>query len=308
MAAEEYLLNAFSEDVFMLWQNASAVVVGQYQNTLAEINQDFVNRNNISVVRRLTGGGAVFHDSGNLNFTFIKTGTEPNFEQFTRPIIELLRSLGVNANFEGRNDITVEGKKISGNAMLTSGNRILEHGTLLFASYMENISAALNANSLKFEDKAVKSVRSRVANISQYLSKPMTVIEFRDEIMKFMFENTPNCRNYSLTAKDVKAIEELRNSKYATWEWNYGKSPKYTFTKSFRTSAGNMEIFIDTDKGIIQKMKLFGDFFGNGIAELEAKFAGCRHDKNSIAAKISEISPQKYIVNLLPDELLNGFF
>lgn len=308
MAAEEYLLNAFSEDIFMLWQNTAAVVVGQYQNTLAEINQDFVSKNGISVVRRLTGGGAVFHDAGNLNFTFIKTGIEPDFAQFTRPVIDLLQTLGVDARFEGRNDITVDGKKISGNAMLTSGNRILEHGTLLFSSYMDNLSAALNASAMKFDDKAVKSVRSRVTNISQYLDRPMSVVEFRDEIMKFMFATQPHCVNYALTATDIAAIDELRNSKYATWEWNYGKSPKYTFRKSFRTAAGNMEIFIDIDRGVIKKLHLFGDFFGHSIAEMEAQFAGCRHERSAVAAKIREISPQKYIVNLTPDELVEGFF
>jgi lipoate-protein ligase A len=308
MAAEEYLLNSFTDEIFMLWQNDWTVVVGQYQNTLAEINLDFVKEKNVNVVRRLTGGGAVFHDAGNLNFTFIKNGVEPDFQRFTMPIIEALKNLGVDARFEGRNDISVDGKKVSGNAMLVSGKRILEHGTLLFSSKIENLSAALKTSPLKFEDKAVKSVRSRVANISDYLSSPMTVLDFRDEIMKYMFKNVSDCVNYSLDEKDIAAITELRNSKYATWDWNYGKSPDYAFSKTVRTSGGNVEIHLNTNKGVITGLKIYGDFFGDNISHFESQFIGCQHSQTAILAKLNEINPEKYIVNVRPEELIAGFF
>ena len=169
MAMEEYFLKNFTENIFILWRNEPAVIVGKHQNSLAEINVDYVTEKGIKVVRRLTGGGAVFHDLGNINFTFIENGSKPDFQKFTRPILDVLIDLGVDARFEGRNDLTIGGRKFSGNAIAVWKNRTLEHGTLLFSAVMEDLSGALKVNPLKFEDKAVKSTRSRVTNISEHL-------------------------------------------------------------------------------------------------------------------------------------------
>ena len=184
MAVEEYVFTHFSDDIFMLWRNEPAIIVGLFQNSLAEINLDYVKEKNIKVVRRLTGGGAVFHDLQNLNFTFVESNSKGNFRTFTQPIIEVLNGIGVDARFEGRNDLMIDGRKFSGNAQCVRNGRMLHHGTLLFDTAMTDMSNALKVNPLKFEDKAVKSVRKRVTNISEHLKSPMTVIQFADLIMK----------------------------------------------------------------------------------------------------------------------------
>jgi lipoate-protein ligase A len=308
MAVEEYLLNSFDEEIFMLWRNESAVIVGRHQNTLAEINREYVEASGIAVVRRLTGGGAVFHDAGNLNFTFIRNGTDPDFAGFTRPVVELLRNIGVNALFEGRNDIAVNGRKVSGNAMLIAGNRILVHGTLLFSANLERLSAALNASPMKFDGKAVQSVRSRVANIRDLLPVPLTVEQFAELIMNHIFKTQPHCRPYTLSSADRDAIERLKASKYATWEWNYGHSPDYAFSKSVRTPGGTFNVNLNTGKGIITAVKLFGDFFGSDIERFEALFVGCRHESAAVEELLRSIKPGEYFAGTDPVDLLPCFF
>ena len=177
LACEEYILKEFNEECFMLWRNSPCIVVGKNQNTLSEINKDYVDKNNITIVRRLSGGGAVFHDLGNINFTFISNQKETfnDFKRFTVPIIDALKQLNVNAEFSGRNDLTIDGKKFSGNAQYCYKNRVLHHGTLLFSANVKDISQSLNVKEKKFEGKAVKSVKSRVTNISSHLKSPMKV-------------------------------------------------------------------------------------------------------------------------------------
>jgi lipoate-protein ligase A len=185
LATEEFVLKNWDEDSFMLWRNAPSIIVGKHQNTLAEINVEYVKHNNIPVVRRLSGGGAVFHDLGNLNFTFIQNGKAErliDFRKYTEPILEVLEKMGVAAKFEGRNDLTIGGRKFSGNAEHIWKTKILHHGTLLFSSHMSDLTQALNVDPLKFQDKAVKSVHSRVTNISEHLSEPMDVMYFASMI------------------------------------------------------------------------------------------------------------------------------
>ncbi|HPX06156.1 MAG TPA: lipoate--protein ligase family protein, partial [Tenuifilaceae bacterium] len=209
LAAEEHVLKSFTDDVFMLWRNEPSVIVGKHQNTLAEINLDFIREKQVKVVRRLSGGGAVFHDLGNLNFTFIMNGDEGNlvdFRKFTKPILDVLLKLGIEAKFEGRNDLTIEGKKFSGNAEHVYKNRVLHHGTLLFSSQMADLSEALKVNPLKYQDKAVKSVRSRVTNISEHLKQQMDVEAFRDLIMQHIVEVYPDCVAYDYSTDDLNKI------------------------------------------------------------------------------------------------------
>lgn len=310
MAAEEYVLAEFAEEIFMLWRNEPAVIVGRNQNAYAEINVEYVKDNNIKVVRRLTGGGAVFHDPGNVNFTFVKNGADPDFRKFTKPIVDMLQKLGVNARFEGRNDLTIDGRKFSGNAMTVSNGRTLEHGTLLFSANMTDLSAALKPNPLKFEDKAVKSTRSRVTNINEHLPRTMTVLQFRDAIMNHMLENMASCRPYSFTVKDVDTIDELKRKKYSKREWNFGRSPAYSFAKAVKTKAGGtVEFHVDIRGGLIEGLRIFGDFFGRAnIEDLERLLEGCPHSERDIAAKLDEINVSEYIMNVSADELVAGMF
>jgi len=313
LAAEEYVLKNFNENCFMLWRNRPSIIVGKHQNTLAEINIDYVKENNIDVVRRLSGGGAVFHDLGNLNFTFIKNvNKEENlvdFKKYTQPVIAVLNHLGVDAKFEGRNDIMINGRKVSGNAEHVFKRRVLHHGTLLFSSVMADLSQALKVNPLKYQDKGVKSVRSRVTNISEHLPHKMSVIEFHDKIFNFMVDSEEDAVLYEYTPEDIKNINQLVEKKYKTWEWNFGYSPKYNFEKLIRTNGGNLEIHLNVEKGIIVDLKIFGDFFGEkDIVEIEKLLINKKHHEKEIRQILEKIDFKKYFHNISITEFISLIF
>jgi len=311
IAAEEYVLKHFHRDCFMLWRNEPCIIVGKHQNTLAEINADYVKQKQIKVVRRLSGGGAVFHDLGNLNFTFIANEEPGNiqvdFRKFTRPILEVLNKLGINAEFSGRNDLVIDGRKFSGNAEHVFGHRILHHGTLLFSSEMTDLTNALNVDPSKFSDKAVKSVRSRVTNISEHLGQNLTVLEFRDLIMNHIIEATPDAEVYTFTDQDIKAIGKLRDEKYATPEWNFGSSPQYTFNKKLKTTGGHVEVALVVDSGIIKYARFYGDYFHiHDPADIEAALIGVRHDEEAMRKRFATFPLDSYFVNVSEDELISA--
>ena len=261
LAAEEYLLKNFTEDFFIIWRSERSIVVGKHQNALAEINHGFVKDNNIYVARRLSGGGTVFHDPGNVNFTFIRSVkeiSEVNFKIFTEPIIQSLQKLGLAAYTTGRNDLMVDGKKISGNAEHVYKKRVLHHGTLLFNSDLAKLKGALNVDLSRFEDKSVQSNRSPVTNISEYLSKHMNVDDFSD----FIFDDVQNVFQdkeiFEFTGEDIASIEILKNEKYSTWDWIYGYSPRYVFRNKIQMDSGEIEIKMLVVKGIIQEIAADG--------------------------------------------------
>lgn len=312
IATDEYILKNIEEDCFMLWRNDNAIIVGKHQNTLAEINFDYVRKNNIHVVRRLSGGGAVYHDLGNLNFSFTKTGKDSSlsdFEEFTRPIVAVLNQLGVPAKFEGRNDITIEGKKISGNAEHIYKNKILHHGTLLFSSAMKNVSEALRINPVKYKDKAVKSIPKRVTNISDHLKTPLTIEEFTKKIMDYIVATNEASSFYTFTDADIKAIQKIRDEKYATQEWNYGHSPAYSFSKTIRTNGGTLEMNLDVNKGIIRKAKIYGDFFNEkDISEIERNLENIMHEEGTIRHFLEKYTIAEYFHGMTQDDLINAMF
>jgi lipoate-protein ligase A len=259
IASEEYLLKNFSDDIFMLYQNEPSIIVGKHQNAFAEVNYWFSKKNGITVVRRLSGGGTVFHDMGNLNFTFIQNGKEGSlidFKRFTEPILQVLRNLGVPADRSGRNDLIIEGLKFSGNAEHVYKNRTLHHGTLLFSSKLDSLGEALRVNPDHYQDKAVKSVRSRVTNITDHLPIPLSLSEFRETIVNHAYSILPKVTPYQFSTSDVTQIEKLVTEKYATWDWNYGYSPRFIVQKNGTVNKNPVLIILEIEKGIIGQAKV----------------------------------------------------
>ncbi len=309
LAAEEYVLKHFEEDVFMLWRNDKSIIIGKYQNTAAEINADYVQEHHIKVVRRMTGGGAVFHDLGNVNYTFIGNKGSGDFRTFSEPILRVMNEMGVPAKFEGRNDLTINGMKFSGTAQCIYKNRVLHHGTLLFSAEMSDLTAALKVNPLKFTDKAVKSVRKRVTNISEHLPVPMTVTDFIDTVMQHIRENSGNAVMYDFSDEDLLAINQLRDKKYSTWEWNFGTSPKFAYSKLMRTSGGNVELNLNVEKGLITDIKFYGDFFSQKEpSEFEQFILQKKYESETIRQILEKVELTDYFRNVTIEEMMALFF
>ncbi|WP_374049810.1 lipoate--protein ligase [Neobacillus sp. PS3-34] len=280
LAIEEYALKNLdiNETYLLFYINKPSIIIGKNQNTIEEINTEYVEGNGIQVVRRLSGGGAVYHDLGNLNFSFItKDDGESfhNFRKFTEPVIEALQKLGVNAELSGRNDILAEGRKISGNAQFSTRGRMFSHGTLLFDSEMDHVVSALNVKKDKIESKGIKSIRSRVANISEFLSDIISIEEFRSLLLKNIFGGLEEIPEYVLTEEDWEKIYQLSEERYRNWDWNYGKSPKFNLQHSHRFPVGQIDVRLEVNRGTIENCKIYGDFFGVGdVSDIESKLQG----------------------------------
>lgn len=310
LALEQYVfdnLNQFDE-IFLLWINEPAIIVGKNQNTIEEINLDYVKENNIHVVRRLSGGGAVYHDLGNLNYTIIsksKGSSSFNFEAFSKPVIEVLAKLGVKAEFTGRNDIVIDGKKFCGNAQYMKKGKVLHHGAILFDTDLTVLSKALKVSKDKIESKGVKSVRSRVTNIIDYLDEKITVEDFKQLLLEHMFKKDSEIREYKLTEEDYANINKLMKERYSTWEWNFGKSPKFNISKSKRFPAGKVEAKIYVENGRINELKFYGDFFGGGeISDIEEKFKGIKYKEDEVKRVLDTIDVGYYFAGLSKDEIM----
>lgn len=314
LAIEEYALkNLNIDETFLLFYiNRPSIIIGRNQNTIEEINSDYVEENGITVVRRLSGGGAVYHDLGNLNFSFITKDDGDsfhNFKKFTEPVVQTLEKLGIHAELSGRNDILAEGKKISGNAMFSTKGRMFSHGTLLFNSEMDHIVSALKVKKDKIESKGIKSIRSRVGNIADFLKEPMSVEEFRSFLLKNIFEDSEVIPEYVLTEDDWKRIHEISKERYQNWEWNYGKSPKFNVQNSHRFPVGSVDIRLEVSKGIIRNCKIYGDFFGVGeVTDIEQKLIGVRYEKESINRILDEMDVHHYFGNVTKEEILALIF
>ncbi len=265
LALEEYVFEKMSRDreYFLTWRNDNAIIVGRHQNTAAEINEAFVKEKNIKVVRRLSGGGAVYHDLGNLNFTFIvdaQPGQKVDLRKFCQPIADTLCALGANASVDGRNDILIDGMKVSGNAQYVRQGRVMHHGTILFDSDMTVLSQALRPDPAKARAKGVKSVRSRVTNARPHLSRDMTLEEFREALSRSLM--TDGFERYELTQQDISAIEKIRAERYATREWNYGFCEDGVLIRKKRVEGcGTVEAHISIKDDRIRRIDFHGDFF-----------------------------------------------
>ena len=314
LATEEYLFKNFSEPVFRLWRNDSSIIIGLHQNAYAEINIDYVKKTNIQVVRRLSGGGAVFHDLGNVNFTFIDNriageDTSGMFSRFTKPIIEALKVLGVEASLMGRNDLVIDGKKFSGNAVAVFKERVLQHGTLLFSSSMANLSQALANRPEQFDGKAVKSNRARVTNISDHLCSGMRIEEFISFLERFILDkNEGKYRLYTYTPKDLKEIARLKMEKYGRESWNYGSSPAFGYSKIKRFDWGLFELYLEVEKGVIKDIRFHGNyFFTKETSHLENIMRGWSINEQDIREGLKTINLSDYFSNITEEEFLEMF-
>lgn len=220
-------------------------------------------------------------------------------------MVETLEKLGIHAELSGRNDILAEGKKISGNAMFSTKGRMFSHGTLLFHSEMDHIVSALKVKKDKIESKGIKSIRSRVGNIADFLKKPMTVEEFRSFLLKNIFKDSGEITEYVLTEEDWDKIHKISEERYQNWEWNYGKSPKFNLQNSHRFPVGSVDIRLEVNRGIIENCKIYGDFFGVGeVIDIEQKLTGTRYEKESISSVLGEIDVRHYFGNVTKDEIV----
>ncbi len=265
LALEEYVFEKLPRDesYFMLWQNRSAVVVGRHQNTWGEVDAEYARKNGIQVVRRLSGGGAVYHDMGNLNFTFVTDAADPgkiNFELFCAPVAAVLAEYGVKADVGGRNDITVDGRKFSGNAQYVKKGRVMHHGTILFNSELETVSRVLNPSAEKLESKGIRSVKSRVTNLCEYLPADVTLEEFAARLARYVCG--ADAAPLTPDAAARSAIDALYKERYSKWEWNWGESPVHDSVRKKRfEGVGTVEAYITASGGIIKSIEFYGDFF-----------------------------------------------
>ncbi|MBQ7033943.1 MAG: lipoate--protein ligase [Clostridia bacterium] len=300
LALEEHLFSGKSEEVFMLWQNSSSIIIGKNQNAMAEIDYSYVTKENIPVVRRLTGGGAVYHDLGNLNFTYIVNREGfGDYIGFTKTLREYLASLGLSAEVSGRNDVLVGGKKISGNAQYSKQGRLLHHGTILIGADMTHLSRALRPDEEKIKSKGIRSVQSRVTNLGPLLS--MDAEAFRTGFAAFV-SKSEDMQPYILSAEDRAAVDKLVKEKYGTFAWNYGYSPKYAFHTRHRFPGGGVEVFLDIRDGIIRDAKIFGDFLGDAVPLAEG-LRGLAHNAETLRKAVKKFS----FGTISEEELLSCF-
>ena len=290
LAVEQVVLeNRHEGDWLLLWQNANTVVIGLNQNTAEEVDPAFVEAHGITVVRRMTGGGAVYHDLGNLNYSFITdTGDAESLSirRFTEPVCRALAAMGVEAETSGRNDITVDGRKVSGVAQRISGGRILHHGTLLFDSDPAMIAGALRADPAKFQSKSAKSVRSRVGMLRDYFPPGTDLRTFWDGILR---ELAPEgIVRESLTDEELAQAHTLADEKYRSWDWTWGRSPDYEVRRRGRFPGGTLEVRMNVHRGVITDLVFYGDFMATASQEdLTAALRGVRVERAELGAALS---------------------
>ncbi len=309
IALEEYAFKKLLDEdmIFLLWINKPAIIVGRHQNTIEEINTEYVKENNIDVVRRISGGGAVYHDLNNLNYTIISKEKENkafDFKSFSTPVIKTLESLGVEAKFTGRNDLEIDGKKICGNAQAYINGRIMHHGCLLFDVDLSVLANALKVPKDKIESKGVKSVRARVTNILNELPEKITVLEFKNLILEYMKKEYPEMKEYVFSEEQLKEIQKIRDEKFANWDWVYGKSPDYNINRTKKYPSGKIEIFADIQESKIKDIKIYGDFFGiKDIKDIENVLRGSKYNYPDILERIKTLDISKYFMGMSEEDI-----
>ncbi|ETY73549.1 lipoate--protein ligase [Lactiplantibacillus fabifermentans] len=312
LATEQYLMNnvEFDEPLVLFYYEKPCIIVGRNQNTLEEINADYVREHDITVTRRLSGGGAVYQDLGNLCFSFVVDSDSQefgDFKTFTAPIIEALHEMGATtANVSGRNDLLVDGKKFSGNAMYSRNGKTFSHGTLMLNVDLNVVPQALTVPTDKIASKGIKSVRSRVTNLRPFLSpeyQNIEVPEFRDTLLKKLFHVTDLAeiadKEYHVTPEQQKAIDKIYEDYYANWDWVYGKSPEFSVKRRKHFDMGTIDARLQVGDGHIENIKFYGDFFGSGdVHDIETALTGLRYDHDEIAKKLAPLDLNRYFTGI----------
>lgn len=319
IALETYLVEnrLVDEPILLFYINDPSIIIGRNQNTIEEVNQPYVEAQGIQVVRRMSGGGAVYHDRGNFSFCFIKDddGSFRDFESFTKPVIQALHKMGATeARLEGRNDLLIDGKKFSGNAMYAKEGRMTAHGTILFDADLEEVNNALKPRKEKIASKGIKSVRSRVTNIKPYVDaqyQNLSTEAFRDRILLEIFgvDSRDQVPELTLTDEDWEGVKKIRAERMGNWDWNYGKSPDFDVESSHKFPFGFVDFRFNVSKGHIQEATIYGDFFGLGdISDVEDHLNGVKYDREAVRSALSELDLNKYLGDVSPDALTDMIF
>ena len=307
MSFDEYCLERFPSDdtVFFLWRNSPSVIIGRNQNAYAEVNLPYLEANGIKLARRVTGGGAVYHDLQNLNYTIIgrSADLDCDFPGYLHMMLDALRALGVPAEMTGRNDIVVEGRKVSGYAKRVYKDRLMVHGTLMYDVDIASLTEALSAPGSKMNAAGISSVRSRVANLKDYLPQ-FSRIEEMQEALERILSRDYNDPQVILTGEQKAEIREICRTKFSTWEWNYGLSPKAGFKQASRLPCGTVEVRCSIVRGKIRGLSFGGDFIGSLPAEgLAAALEGCRFDRSTLLEALQSLGVNRFFDNTSPEQL-----
>jgi lipoate-protein ligase A len=308
-ALEYYLLKELDlgQDVFLFWRTEPTLMIGKHQNTIEEINSAYVKEKGIKVVRRITGGGTIYTDPNGWQFSFIikeKSFGDINFETYTGPVIEALGQLGIDAKFNNRNDILIDGKKFSGNAQYSDESCTLHHGSLLFDTDLSELVKSITVSDDKIISKGIKSVRDRVTNLGDHMEKKIESLEFRDLMLQELLKNVE--KTYVLTPEDLTRVQEITNDKFKQWDWNYGESPDFNITKSKRLAGGKIEFSLNVNGNHIDDCKIYGDFFCKGdIDDISNALVGCLYKEEDIRKVFENINIEERFYLMTIEELVS---
>ncbi len=304
LAIETYLVRNRVVDgpLLLFYINDPCVIVGRSQNTIEEINREYVESRGVQVVRRISGGGAVYQDRGNLCYCFIKDDDDSfrDFASFTGPVVQALQRMGAQgATLSGRNDLAIGDQKISGNAMYVAAGRMTAHGTLLYDVNLDHVAAALTPPKEKIESKGIKSVRARVTNIRPHLApeyQHLSTAEFRDEILRQLARQSgEEATEYVLTPEDLRQVEAIRQEYFLNWDWNFGRSPAFSVERRHKFPSGLIDVRMNVEGKQIQDIRIFGDFFAlDDVADIERALTGVAYRPESVAQALSPFDLTRY--------------
>ncbi|MGT2750498.1 lipoate--protein ligase [Streptococcus orisasini] len=295
------------DEIFILWINEPTIVIGKHQNAIEEINKEYTDAHGIHVVRRLSGGGAVYHDLNNLNYTIISNKADEgafDFKTFSKPVIDTLAKLGVKAEFTGRNDLEIDGKKFCGNAQAYYKGRMMHHGCLMFDVDTSVLADALKVSKDKIESKGIKSVRARVTNINDELPQKMDVLAFRDALLEQVKKENPDMTEYKFSEAELERIKQSEKEQFGNWDWIYGAAPEYTIKRSVRYPAGKITIYANVERSLIKSIKIYGDFFGIGdVSDIEQLLVGSRYEYKDVLEKLQTLDTSHYFSRMTTEEV-----